>query len=111
MLGLVLSTLGHKVKVVYDPLTVLDAAREFRPEVIFSDISMPGLNGYDLARALRASGDMEGVYLVAITGHGQTSDKEAALAAGFDQHLTKPADMRALKELFASLAMARQPVG
>ena len=81
---------GHDVQVVHDGQAALDAALAGRPQVGLFDIGMPGLNGYDLARRLRAHHGTRGMRLVAINGWGQDGDRARSRAAGFDRHLMKP---------------------
>jgi PAS domain S-box-containing protein len=83
---------GYRVDVAYDGQQALDMAMRIRPVAGFLDIGMPLLDGYQLAARLRAQPDLNGMLLVAMTGWGQEADKRAALAAGFDAHLTKPID-------------------
>ena len=77
--------------------------RELGPRLAFIDIGLPGLDGYQLARAVRSSSEGawngHGPRLVALTGYGQPEDRERALAAGFDRHLTKPVSVAALRQL------------
>ncbi|HKV09558.1 MAG TPA: response regulator, partial [Thermoanaerobaculia bacterium] len=78
----------------------LGRARELRPEVVLCDIGLPGeLDGYGVARAFRADPDLASARLIALTGYGQEEDRRRALEAGFDTHLTKPADPEVLKRL------------
>jgi signal transduction histidine kinase/CheY-like chemotaxis protein len=86
----VLRLRGHEVRVAGGGSAALEVVREFRPDVAFLDIGMPGMSGYELAGRLR--GDLGGVVLVAVTGWGQDEDRRRAKEAGFDHHLTKPAD-------------------
>ncbi|WOB05958.1 ATP-binding protein [Piscinibacter gummiphilus] len=100
--------LGHTVEVVHDGAAALAAAKRHPPEVALLDIGMPHLNGYELARKLRAERDLDATLLVAITGWGQARDREEAMRAGFDHHLTKPVDPAVLGGLLANAA-ERQP--
>jgi CheY-like chemotaxis protein len=106
--------LGHSVEVVHDGAAALAAAKRHPPDAALLDIGMPHLNGYELARKLRAERDLDGTLLVAITGWGQASDREEAMRAGFDHHLTKPVDPGVLGGLLAQAAErqheARQPL-
>jgi CheY-like chemotaxis protein len=70
---------------------------------VLLDIGMPGMDGYEVARTLRAENGLEGVVLVALTGWGQPEDRRKTREVGFDHHLTKPADPAALNRKFASL--------
>ncbi len=100
----VLEASGHTVQVVYEGRAALAAARATRFDAGLFDIGMPGLNGYELAATLRAERGPNDLFLVALTGWGQTSDQERARAAGFDRHFVKPVDMAALIELLAERA-------
>jgi len=94
---------GHEVAVSYSGLTSLEMAASFRPDVVLSDLGLPGMDGYAVARALRQLPATTGVYLIAVTGYGQPADQRRALEAGFDLHLTKPVDVDELLRLLASL--------
>jgi CheY-like chemotaxis protein len=107
-LGEVLVSIGYRVRLVHDGQAALDAALHAAPDVALLDIGMPGLNGYDLARRLRAEPTTRDVVLVAITGWGQEADKRRAREAGFDHHLVKPVDPEALFALLRS-GLARAP--
>jgi len=72
---------------------------EFEPMAAIVDIGLPGIDGLELARRLRASGKHPGILLIALTGYGQRSDRELALQAGFDEHVVKPVDLAALRRL------------
>lgn len=90
---------GHDVESAFDGREALERAGKFRPQVALLDIGMPELSGYDVARQLRTDEQHDGLRLVAITGWGQQHDRDAAIAAGFDAHLTKPVDPEALTQL------------
>jgi CheY-like chemotaxis protein len=81
---------GHEVCVVGDGPAVLAAARTFQPEVVFLDIELPVLSGYEVARRLRQQPGLENVLLVATTGHAEEEIRYRAHDAGFDAHLAKP---------------------
>jgi len=83
---------GHEVKTVNDGNDALASVRVFAPHVIVLDIGLPGLDGYAVARRLRADGDTSHTLLIALTGYGQKEDRDRAKEAGFDHHFTKPAD-------------------
>ncbi len=99
-----LSKMGHHVEMVEHGEAAIEKLKTFDAEVIFSDISMPIMTGYELARFLRSQESTAKTILVAMTGHGQQSDREKAFAAGFDEHMTKPVDIHRLRAFFASLA-------
>ena len=95
---------GHEVTVAADAEQALEAARSLRPEVVISDIGLPGpVDGYGLARALRREPATASALLIAVTGYARPNDREQALAAGFDDHLTKPLDFPALCKRLAAL--------
>lgn len=87
---------GHEVHLAFDGLEAFEQYQQLSPEVVLLDIGMPGLRGDEVARMIRAHSIKAKVKLVAITGWGQPSDKENAMAAGFDIHMTKPVDIRRL---------------
>lgn len=90
---------GHEVRLAHSGPDGLDVAREFLPDVILLDIGLPGMNGFEVARRLRAEPRLGRPCLVAITGYGQDTDREKARDAGFDHHLTKPVDPQRLQAL------------
>ena len=91
-LDVLLRSLGHETRVAHEGMTALEIAREFRPQVILLDIGMPGLDGYEVARRLRAMNHGRTFRIVAITGWGQEADRLRSKEAGFDLHLVKPVD-------------------
>lgn len=99
-----LQKMGHEVQAVEsgaDAITLLD---DYHPELIFSDISMPEMTGYELVTRLRQRDDLKGTYIVAMTGFGQQSDHDQAIESGFDEHLIKPVSVDQLQELFGRLS-------
>jgi CheY-like chemotaxis protein len=94
---------GHAVDVVHDGRRALDRAQSGSYDLAILDIGMPGLDGYQVARALRANPACRDTYLTALTGWGSEADQERARAAGFDAHLTKPAGIAQIGRLLASL--------
>lgn len=98
LLQLKLKRLGHEVEAVGDGETGVDRIAALRPDLALVDIGLPGMDGYTVARSIRQSiGD--GVFLVALSGFGQPEDKKRALDAGFNEHLTKPADVTDIEQL------------
>jgi DNA-binding response OmpR family regulator len=95
MLGMVLELAGHEVLAVHTGMAALAALVTFRPDLVLLDVGLPDISGYDVARAIRASGSH--VRLIAATGWGTPADREEALAAGCDQHLIKPYDLGTLR--------------
>jgi two-component system CheB/CheR fusion protein len=90
---------GHDVRTAYSGADALRLAQEFEPQLALLDIGMPGMNGYELARRIRATDIGRSILLVATTGWGQEEDKRLAAAAGFDEHRTKPVDLNSLGDL------------
>jgi len=88
----------------YPARTDDDQALALRPDVAVIDIGLPGLDGYEVARRIRAAGDAD-VLLVAVTGYGQSGDRQRSNEAGFDAHLTKPVDPVALETLLVNLPL------
>jgi PAS domain S-box-containing protein len=95
---------GHTVATVHDGLDAVSRAQTFLPQVVFLDIGLPGLNGYDVARELRARPAVAGAFLVALTGWGTDADRLKSGEAGFDHHLTKPVSFDEIVRLMADLA-------
>jgi CheY-like chemotaxis protein len=81
---------GHRVEEASGGAEGLEIARRRRPEVVLIDLGLPGIDGYEVARALRAGPGGTGLLLVAVTGYGRATDRRRAQEAGFDAHLTKP---------------------
>ncbi|BDT58320.1 hypothetical protein MasN3_18140 [Massilia varians] len=107
-LGLLLAAHGHEVVVEHEPLRALERARRVAPDVCLLDIGLPGMDGHELARRLRAQPETAASMLVAITGYGQQQDRDAAFAAGFQHHLVKPVDVDALARLLEGVQAAPQ---
>ncbi len=101
-LGFLLELSGHEVSFAHDGEHALTVAREFRPNVTLLDISLPKLNGYDVAQALRRESWGKKMILIAITGWGHEDDRRRALESGFDFHLTKPVDPDQIEALIAT---------
>ena len=97
-LHLLVRSLGHETCVVYDGAQALKMARDFRPDVVLLDIGMPGIDGYEVARQLRALKTGAPLRIVAVTGWGQEPERQRAREAGFDEHLVKPVDQKQLTQ-------------
>ena len=91
-LGLLLRLWGHAVRIAHDGAAGLKTADDFQPQVVLSDIGLPGLDGWGVARALRRDPATAGARLIAVTGYGTEADRQRSREAGFDHHLTKPCD-------------------
>jgi signal transduction histidine kinase/CheY-like chemotaxis protein len=102
MLRDLLRSWGHQVIDVGDGLDGLNAMRRQLPDVALVDVGLPGLDGYELARQVRALPNGDKVCLIAVTGYGQPEDRRRAQEAGFDAHLVKPVDIYKLEQLLAS---------
>jgi signal transduction histidine kinase/DNA-binding response OmpR family regulator len=109
LLTLVLEQAGYQSQTAYDGVSALSRARAFRPHVVVLDIGLPGMSGYDVARALREESRSAPLFLIALTGWGSPDDKQKATAAGFDLHLTKPVDARALHRALEQLDQRAEP--
>ena len=104
MMRLMIECMGHDVRVAADGIEAVAIAQEFDPQIALLDIGMPRMDGYEAARRIRAA--MGGrVILVALTGFGQEEDQRRAYEAGFDRHVTKPAEPDVLESLIASAAV------
>ncbi len=99
-----LEKLGHRVKVAEDGLSALESITEVTPDVVFSDISMPGMTGYDLAKRIRSQPNLANTYLVAMSGYGQLSDRKQSRDSGFNEHMVKPVDIVKLRDFFERLS-------
>ena len=98
---------GHDTRVANGGDEAVRTAREFRPDIVFLDIGMPGKDGYEVARELRDFAETRQAVLVALTGWGAQDDRARSRKAGFDHHLTKPAGLAAVDGLLAQMAAAR----
>jgi len=95
---------GYEVQTAQDGLEALEVALSFRPDIVVLDIAMPKLNGYDAARKIREQPWGKNTVLIALTGWGQRQDRRRSQEVGFDAHLTKPVNYKALAELLTTLA-------
>jgi PAS domain S-box-containing protein len=100
-LVLLLRASGHAVEQAHDGTRAIEVARHWEPDVVLLDIGLPEVSGYDVARAIKAS--RADTHLVALTGYGQQADRQRTAAAGFDDHLVKPATAHALQRIFETV--------
>ena len=100
---------GHEVRMVADGASAAPAAREMRAEVVLLDIGLPDMDGYEVARRLRADPELDGMLVIAVTGWGREADVQKGLQAGIDEHLTKPVDPDRLMELVAKGGEESEP--
>lgn len=101
LMARLLGNLGHSVTVAEDGETAIRMALHQRPQVLFIDLMMPGIDGYEVARQLRPLPELQNLFLIALSGSGGDATRQRALEAGFDQYLLKPAD---INEIVATLA-------
>ena len=106
-LGMLLNMLGHDVQTANDGVAALESIASFHPAVVFLDIGMPGMSGYEVAQRARALPAGQECVLVALTGWGQEDDRRRSKEAGFDHHLVKPVELNALHALLSEV-QARQ---
>jgi CheY-like chemotaxis protein len=98
-----LAMLGYDAKAVYDGHQAIDHAADFLPDMIFIDIGMPGIDGYQTVSSIRAHKECAHAILIALTGWTKSEDKQHAYENGFDLHVAKPMSMETLKELLTLL--------
>jgi CheY-like chemotaxis protein/anti-sigma regulatory factor (Ser/Thr protein kinase) len=101
-LGMMLDLMGNDTCTAHDGLAAVEAAAEFRPDLILLDIGLPKLNGYDACCRIREQPWSKGMVIVALTGWGQEEDRRRSAAAGFDHHMVKPVEVGALEKLLAT---------
>ncbi len=101
--GLLLNASGHDVQTAFDGPTALEIACNYRPNVVFLDIGLPGLDGFEVAKLLRQQPNLRSVVLVAVTGYGQVSDRQRSQDAGFSHHLVKPVNFAKVQQILATV--------
>jgi two-component system CheB/CheR fusion protein len=106
-LRLLLKVQGHEIRLAYTGPEGIRTSAEWRPDVVVSDIGLPGADGYEVARQVRRQPGMDRALLVALTGYGTEDDRRQSREAGFDYHLTKPADPDVLQELITTWESGR----
>ncbi len=102
-LTMLLQAEGHEVEMADCGIKAIERAQVFHPQVVLLDIGLPDLNGYEVAKRLRALPEFRDAFLIALTGYGQTEDRELSKSAGFNYHLLKPLDFKELSSLLMSL--------
>jgi CheY-like chemotaxis protein/two-component sensor histidine kinase len=108
-LAMLVQESGHEVRTAYDGSAVLEAALDYRPNVVLLDIGLPGLNGFEVAKRLRQQPTLKNTVLVAMTGYGQESDRKRSQEAGFDHHLVKPGDFGKVLQILATVSELPAP--
>lgn len=99
LLAMFVGALGPEAKVANDGASGLEAAGAFMPDVVFLDLGMPGMSGYEVAPRLRRIHGLEQVYIVALTGWNDARTRQQVVACGFDKHLTKPAAVDSIQAI------------
>ena len=106
-LALLLESLGHEIATEYDGQTGLERAQAFAPDIVLLDLGMPGVDGFEVCRRLRASDSGSTLRIIAMTGWGREQDRSRTVAAGFDAHLVKPVDLTSLARMLDASASSR----
>jgi two-component system CheB/CheR fusion protein len=92
---------GYSIEAAFNGLEALKMAKDWRPDFVLLDIGLPDLDGYEVARRMRAVPEIRGTKLIAVTAHGSESDLAQAREVGFDGHITKPVELRKLLSMMA----------
>jgi two-component system CheB/CheR fusion protein len=108
MLQVLLQEAGHKVFAAGDGIAAVGAIEREHPDVALVDIGLPGMNGYEIARKVRENPVLDDVILIAVTSYGMDSDIKAAKEAGFDEHLRKPVDLKAIQEILSTRTVRKK---
>lgn len=103
-LAMLLRLKGHQVRIAHDGPSAIEAAEAHCPDLVFLDIGMPGMDGYEVARRLREDSQLRGATLAAVTGWGQQDDRRRSAEAGFDHHLVKPVDTATIDALLNGIS-------
>jgi len=108
LLKILLAKIGHTVEIASDGRSAICAAQAEPPDIVFCDISMLGMDGYQVAEQMRADETTRGAYLVALTGYGNDADRARALQSGFDAHLVKPVGLSVLQATIEEVEKRRE---
>ena len=100
-MAMLVEELGGSTSIAHDATSGLQALEDTAPDVVFLDIGMPGIDGYETCRQMRRRRSNKAMVIIAVTGWGQPQDKQRALDAGFDAHLTKPVELETLARILA----------
>ena len=98
-----LRVMGCEANFVTNPYMAVEVAGRMKAEAVFLDLGMPGINGYELARILRAKHGWDGLKIVAVTGYGTDADRKNTRVAGFDAHVLKPVDPQLVESMLSTL--------
>jgi CheY-like chemotaxis protein len=107
-LQMLLELYGHEAALVHTGPAGVEKARAWRPDVVLCDIGLPGMDGFTVARTLRADPSTAKTYLIALSGYGSEADQRRCREAGFDLHLAKPVEPGELREVLANLPVDRE---
>ena len=99
----VLQAMGCEATFVTDPYIALETAGRIRAQIVFLDLGMPGIDGYELARSLRSKYGWQGIQIVAVTGYGSKQDRVRSRIAGFDAHVVKPVSPELVESMLKTL--------
>ncbi len=105
-LAFILRDMGHKVEFAISARAAIDVAQRFRPEIVFLDLGLPDMDGFELGKRLKTHPDLHPMRIFVVTGRAQEEDRQKTLAAGFDAHLVKPLDPAFLQR---ELGQVRHP--
>jgi len=103
-LAMLLQVSGHQVRMAHTGPTALEAALDYRPNVVLLDISLPEMDGYEVAKRIRQQPVLHNVVLVAMTGYGRDADRQRSQEVGFNAHLVKPVDFDKVQEILATVS-------
>jgi CheY-like chemotaxis protein len=104
---LLLDGLGHQTSVAFDGPTALETAKEFSPDIVFLDLGLPGLNGFEVARRLRQDPSFARTPIIAVSGYARAADRRRALGSGFSDHLAKPVDPDRVRQAVETCSSVR----
>ncbi len=102
-MGWMVKMLGHETRLAHDGATAIATAKSFLPDIIFLDIGLPSMNGYEICQAMRQEPSLKNVHILALTGWGQKEHRQRSKEAGFDDHLVKPVALEKLEEVLGLL--------
>jgi CheY-like chemotaxis protein len=108
-LAALLELQGHRVAVAHDGEGALQRVRESVPDTVLLDLGMPGMDGYEVARALRDNPSTRGARIIAVSGYGRAEDRARTRQAGFDMHLIKPVDPEGLRKVVEGPSPSTDP--
>jgi len=102
---------GHEAEIAFDGPSGIEAAKQFRPELVLCDLNLPGLDGFEVLKALKSDSALNAIKVAAITGFDEEQQKERTKKAGFDAHLVKPVSMEQIAGLIAGMQTGAAGLG